>query len=217
MVFQCWWHGTCTIPWSWPHFCPSIYPHFQHQTPDQSIFTAPTHSELHDFMQAYLSQHFFRWPGLPNFDEPLVTHSPPPCPHVQELGGQLPKWLLTSPWVNPLTNEVTTLIRVLQPTMVTAPSTSLSNPPQLGWVEFFAHCQEHNKKREKEENSKENECRLVLEKEAEKANQVHSCSPSKKSTVFEWVCKSSGWITLDPFKMCLVGLMTLHIDGSDKR
>ena len=33
----------------------------------------------------------------------------------------------------------------------------------------------------------------MLEQEAEKVNQVHSRGPSKKSTVFEWICKKQ-WV-----------------------
>ena len=88
---------------------PSIHI-FNIRNPTRSIFTAFTHSQLLDFVQAYLSQHFLGRLGLPDFDEPPVTHVPPPYPHIQELGGQLPEQLPTSLWVNPLTNEVTTLI-----------------------------------------------------------------------------------------------------------
>ena len=112
---------------------------------------------------------------------PLVIDRPP----VGEAGGVVHQRRATTPWVNPLNNQPTELIRVAQPEPVAVDDKQRKTGST--WVDFFARRREINERIRERETPVDVQRRESRTKEAEKINATHTSGPSRKMAVFRWV------------------------------
>ena len=130
-----------------------------------------------------MKEHFPQHLGYHLDDEKSYHPNPPPLhPLVEEIGGILHQCAPTTSWVNPRTQEVTNYIQVAEPVPVTeaCPQHCLEED----WIEFFAHHQQVNQRKEEMETLAEKLSWESHIRDVARINQVHSSGPVKKSMVY---------------------------------
>ena len=114
---------------------------------------------------------------------PFLPPPPPlsvPRPFVEELGADVHARGSTTPWINPLTNEPSSVLQLAAPTRADL------RYHHIGWIEWFELRRKVQEKMEQNETPVQKQKRESRLRDSLRINKVISMGPSKKSKVFVW-------------------------------